>query len=199
MILAPAAVARNIKSVVLINQYRVWSKKASGSIWIASGHLDYLDEQYKGSFFISNFCQDLEGELYNAGFEDPVYFKKSVEYCKEFCSYFPNEKELIIHNMKRSIAESYLHLGKIDEAKREFDSLVRDYPNNSWSCIAYGDMYFFGNDIIKDLSKAKEFYGKALMVVKNKNDRMAIEERLEDIAVSEAGNNHEQKKAVSKV
>lgn len=144
-------------------------------------NLDYLDIQYNGSFFIRNFCQDLQNELYNAGSEDPVYYEKSVEYCEEFCSYFPNEDELIIHNMRRSIAESYLHLKKIDEAKGELDSLIRDYPNNPWSYIAYGDMYWIGKDIIKDSSKAKEFYEKALLVAKDKQDKIVIEERLEDL------------------
>ena len=33
----------------------------------------YLDKQYEGGFFfISNFCQDLQNELYNAGCDDPV-------------------------------------------------------------------------------------------------------------------------------
>lgn len=142
--------------------------------------MDYLDKQYKGSFFISNFCQDLENELHNAGLDDPVYFEKSIEYCKEFCSCFPNEKELIIHNMRRSIADSYIHLKKIDEAKRELDSLISDYPSNPWSYIAYGDMYWFGINIIKDSIKAKEFYERALLFAKDKTDKQAIAERLDD-------------------
>jgi tetratricopeptide (TPR) repeat protein len=144
-------------------------------------NLDYLDKQYKGSFFVSNFCQDLEQELYNAGFEDPDYYKKCIEYCKEFCGYFPDEDELIIHNMRRSIAESYLQLKRIDEAKNELDSLVRDYPDNPWSYIAYGDMYWFEKDIIMDLNKAKELYERALLVVNNKYDKKVIEERLVDL------------------
>lgn len=143
--------------------------------------LDYLEKVYNKSFFIKNFCQDLENELYNAGFMDPAYFEKSVTYCKEFCSYFPNEDELIIHNMRRSIADSYLRLKKVDEVKRELDSLVRDYPNNPWSYIACGDMYWFEKDTIKDPSKAKEFYEKAAMLAKEIYDKKAIQERLEDI------------------
>lgn len=144
-------------------------------------NLDYLDKQYRGSFFISNFCQDLEQELYNAGSEDSNYYKKCIEYCKEFCGYFPDEDKLIIHNMRRSIAESYLQLKKIDEAKNELDSLVRDYPDNPWSYIAYGDMYWFAEDVIKDSSKAKEMYERALLVAKDKYDKKVIEERLEDL------------------
>ncbi len=144
-------------------------------------NMDYLDKQYKGSFFISNFCQDLENELNNAGLDDPVYCEKCIEYCKEFCSYFPNENELIIHNMRRSIIDSYVHMKNIDDAKRELDSLINDYPNNPWNYIAYGDMYWFGKNIPKDSGMAKEFYERALLFAKDEYDKKAIEERLEDI------------------
>ncbi|KPU42878.1 hypothetical protein OXPF_36460 [Oxobacter pfennigii] len=143
--------------------------------------MDYLDEQYKGSFYVSNFCQDLENELYNAGFDDPAYFEMCIDYCKEFCSFFPDEDELIIHNMRRTIADSYIQLDKNEEAKKELDSLISGYPGNPWSYIAYGDMYCFGKNTIKDTNKAKELYEKALLFAEKEYDKKAIVERLEDI------------------
>lgn len=144
-------------------------------------NLKYLDNEYGGCFFIRNFCQDLEQELHNAGLEDSAYFEKRIKYCKEFCSFFPDEDELIIHNMRRAIIDSNIFLKKFDEAKEALDNLVTDYPNNPWSYIEYGDMYLFGNDLIKDSVKAKEFYNKALMIAKDEYDKKAIEERLEDL------------------
>lgn len=143
--------------------------------------MDDLDKQYQGDVFISNFCQDLENELYNTGFDDPVYFEKCIEYCKEFCNCFPNENELITHNMRRAIADSYIQLKKIHEAQKELDSLIKDYPNNPWSYIAYGDMYLYGKNINKDSGKAKDYYERALLFAKDDYDKKAIEERLEDI------------------
>lgn len=143
--------------------------------------LEYLEKQYEGSFFVRNFCQDLEIELHNAGLQDPRFFEKRIKYCREFCSLFPDEDEMIIHNMRRAIIESFIWLNNFDEAKKGLDNLVNDYPNNPWSYIEYGDMYWFGDDFIKDPMKAKEFYDKALKVAKDKHDIIAIEERLEDL------------------
>ena len=143
--------------------------------------LKYLDKHYNRCFFIINFCQDLEGELHNAGLEDSEYFKKRIDYCREFCNFFPEEEELIIHNMRRAIIASYICLEKFDEAKKELDRLVTDYPDNAWSYIEYGDAYCYGNELIKDLVKAKEFYNKALLVAKGEYDKKAVEERLEDL------------------
>jgi len=88
---------------------------------------------------------------------------------------------LIIHNMRRAIIDSNIILKKFDEAKKALDTLVTNYPNNPWSYIEYGDMYLFGNDLIKDSMKAKEFYNKALMIAKDEYDKKAIEERLDDL------------------
>ena len=38
--------------------------------------IDYLHKHYRGSFFISDFCQDLELELFHAGLKDRLYFEK---------------------------------------------------------------------------------------------------------------------------
>ena len=142
-------------------------------------NLDYLDEQYEGSYFIKNFCQDLEHELYNAGLKDQVYFEKGINYYREFISYFPEEDELIIHNMRRTIAESYIKLGSYEQAELEFKKLVEDYPDNPWGYIGWGDMYFLEKD--KNITRAKELYNKASSVIKDKNDAIALEERLTDL------------------
>ena len=44
-------------------------------------------------------------------------FGKRIKYCR-ILQFFPDEDELIIHNMRRAIAESYVCLNKFDEAKR---------------------------------------------------------------------------------
>ncbi len=141
--------------------------------------LDYLDKKYLGNFFILNFCQELEGELHNAGLKDQAYFEKRINYCREFINYFPEEDELIIHNMRRGIAESYTSLNNYEQADLEFKKLVEDYPDNPWSYIGWGDIYFFGKD--KNITRANELYNKASLVVKDELDAMALEERLTEL------------------
>lgn len=132
------------------------------------------------SFFLSNFCQDIEHELLNTGLKNPMYLEKDIEYCKEFLEFFPEEDEMRILNMRRTVIESLIRLCRLDDAKTHLDELLEDYPNNSWSYIAYGDMFLYGNESIKDLKKAKEFYDKALMYAKDEMDKEIIEERIED-------------------
>lgn len=139
--------------------------------------LEYYDEQYKGSFFVSNFCQDLENELQNAGLEDKSYFEKRIAYCREFLRYFPDEEELIVHNTRRAIAESYAGLGNYEQAELECKKLVQDYPANPWAYVTWGDMYFDR----EDYAKAKEIYEQGLAIAKDKEDQITLQERLEDL------------------
>jgi tetratricopeptide (TPR) repeat protein len=90
---------------------------------------------------------------------------------------FPDEDKLNIHNMRRSIAESYAKLGDYEQSDSEFEKLVQDYPDNLWGYIGWGDMYFRDK---KDRDKAKKLYIKALAVA-DEDDIMVVQERLEDI------------------
>jgi tetratricopeptide (TPR) repeat protein len=142
-------------------------------------NLDYLNRHYKGSFFIRNFCQDLEAELHNAGLKDPAYFEKRINYCREFCNLFPKESELIIHNMRRAIADSYGKLDQYRKAESEFERLVQDFPVNPWGYIGWGDLFFFEKK--KDYNRALELYEKGLEIAKDKDDVEALMERIEDL------------------
>lgn len=141
--------------------------------------LDFLDKQCIGDFFVSNLCQDLEGELHNAGLDDSVYFQKRIDYCNEFLRLFPDASDLIIHNMRRAVAESYASLGDYGRCDSEFERLVQDYPTNPWGYIGWGDIYFLGKK--DDYHKAKELYLKALAIAKEKFDIEVVQDRLEDM------------------
>jgi len=116
--------------------------------------LDYLNEQYRSTFFIGNFVQDLEHMLHQAGRINDVYFEKRITYCREFCRLFPVADELMFHNMRRAIADSYSMLKKYNLAEKEFEQLVADFPDNPWSYIV---LYL---DKKQDYEQAKALYEK---------------------------------------
>jgi tetratricopeptide (TPR) repeat protein len=125
------------------------------------------------SFSVANFSQDLESELHNAGLEDTGFFEKRIDYCSEFCELFPEELELI-QNMRKAIAESYSQLGHYDQAEAEFKQIVRDYPENPWGYIGWGDMYFM--DKMQDFPQAKAF-----KISKDIFDKSAVKERILEV------------------
>ncbi len=119
---------------------------------------------FSGCELIYNWCQDLETELGNAGIDDSVYYQKRIAYCDEFCSIFPESDELLMHNMKKAIAESHFALGSINEGNKCFKQLIEQYPRNIWGYIGWGDMYLWSmkKDTKPDYKRAEQIYKMAL-------------------------------------
>ena len=86
---------------------------------------------------------------------------------------------MIVHNMRRDIAETYSSLEDYERAELEFEKLVQDYPDNPWGYIGWGDPYFF--DKKDDYKKARVLYEKALAVAKDETDIIDAQERLENL------------------
>lgn len=139
-----------------------------------------LNKRYQGSFFVSNFCQDLEIELQHAGLRDSVYFEKRITYCREFLHHLPEGSELILHNMGRALAESYAWLDQYKEAELEFEKLLRQFPDNPWGYIGWGDI-FFTEGKRRDYARAQQLYEKALEIAIDKGDIETVKERMEGL------------------
>ena len=142
-----------------------------GNVWkhlkelIKPGMKDVKDfyTVFKGVQSVFNWCQDFEAELGNAGLRDPNYYHFRIQFCSEFCELLPNTEELILHNMKRAIAESYFGIGDRENGDKTFEKLVETYPENAWGYIGWGDTYDgFPNRKFVDLENAKRIYQMGL-------------------------------------
>ncbi len=131
-----------------------------------------------GGHDLSNWCQDLEMELGNAGVKDPAFYEKRIVYCREFCALFPESDESIIENMKRAVAESLFALGRIEEGEKAFQDLVREFPRSAWAYIGWADMYWLWEEskAPRDYDRAEELYRLALE--RDLDEREEVLERL---------------------
>lgn len=127
-----------------------------------------------------NWCQDFEMELGNAGRINKHYLEYRINYCREFCSMFPENDTDMIHNMRRAVAESLYRIGRVAEGEDEFSKLLNDFPENPWGYIEWGDIYagFKGKDYL-DKQRAEELYTKALGLDPDEDN--TIRERLENL------------------
>jgi len=109
---------------------------------IASDIYD-LNKKYNWTEFISNWVQDLETELHNAGIDEKIYHSKRAVYCEELLQWC-GSNDLIIENTRRGMADSYFDSG--DEAKAEqlYSEWLRKDPDWGWGYIGWSDCYWFG-------------------------------------------------------
>lgn len=151
--------------------------------------LPALQDKYKWTDFVSNYVQDLEELLHNAGLEDPRYISGRIRYCGELLEVCGNEDELLIENTRRAIAESHYALGNKTECDRLFRMWLADDPAWGWGHIGWADCYLFGTKSIQpDYVKAGEIIGRALGE-KNLRDRADVVDRA--IEIYTALDNHQ--------
>ncbi|MFH1856439.1 MAG: hypothetical protein ABH836_04315 [Candidatus Omnitrophota bacterium] len=131
---------------------------------------------------IYNWCQDFETELYNAGVKEKGYLKKLIKYCREFCERFYGTEGLIIQNMLRAEAESYLLLGDRVLADELFEGIIKKFPDSVWGYVGWADTYtlddLYGRKFI-DHGRAEKIYKLGLIRCKEEKD--VIYERLESL------------------
>ncbi|MCK4451550.1 MAG: zinc chelation protein SecC [Anaerolineae bacterium] len=124
--------------------------------------LKALDEDFRGTQAVFNWCQDFEMELGNAGRDDPKYHRLCIRYCQEFLETFTDIEWLMQGNFSRAEAESYWNLGEIETAEAKFEALIEADPDWAWGYINWSDMYWLFRDSPKDYDRAEPILQRAL-------------------------------------
>lgn len=113
--------------------------------------------------FLSNFVQDLEIELGNAGRGLDEYLKRRIQYCEEMIKIINKDDLLTIENTKRAIADSHYELGDKEECDRLYGNWLKEDPSWGWGYIGWSDCYGFGTKHIEpNLKKSEEIIRLAL-------------------------------------
>ncbi len=144
-----------------------------------------FDGEFKGSYFVFNMINDLEGELGTAANIDNIYCKKRISFCKEFLKKFSEEDSLTTENFKRAIAESYFELGKHKKTEKLYKNWLKRDPEWGWGWIGWSDCFWRVVGDTFDSEKAENILKHGL-AIKDVRDRIDLLERLRDF-YAEAG------------
>jgi len=120
-----------------------------------------LQKRYPFENFISNYTQDLEMELHNAGIDDSQYHVKRIKYCTELLEYCGGNQN-IIENTRRAIAESYADLGDMETCDRLFEGWLQEDPNWGWGYNGWSDCYCFYLSGLCDYAKGEQILLRGL-------------------------------------
>ncbi|WP_106498012.1 SEC-C metal-binding domain-containing protein [Lentibacillus sp. Marseille-P4043] len=134
------------------------------------------------SQFYSNWVQDFEMALANAGRSDVRYATMRKDFTNDFLEKFPDSDSLIIQNMTVAKGESLFYLGGYEESEVVFQEYIQKNPDNFWPYVLWGDLY---NPEMQSKMPNKErsisLYKKAINKALDKYDREAVEERLHEL------------------
>lgn len=135
-----------------------------------------LDRKFEWTQFISNYVQDMEAELHNAGIDDRSYRQKRIDYCTELLEYCGGQ-EPITENTRRAIAETYADLGDYETCDRLFEGWLNDDPAWGWGYIGWSDCYYLLEIREKQYEKAEGILLEALEQ-QDLRDRVEVLDRM---------------------
>lgn len=138
--------------------------------------LEELDRQFSGGEFVLSWIHALDQELWNAGLNDPQFFRARIAFCEEGLRRFPSDHASAIENRRRFLAESYFELG--DTAKTE--ALYREWlaadPQWGWGWIGWARCYQFARAEMKDLKRAEQLLLDGLSIAQVRDSEQFAEE-----------------------
>jgi len=129
---------------------------------------------------VFNWCSDLEMELGNAGFDNPIYHEHRIRYVREFLAQFPDEEANHYVNFRRAEGESLWTLDRRDEAEAVYAALIERLPDEGWAYIGWADHYWLFDKSLTDYARAEAIMRRALARPKLQ-DRGDVLERLADL------------------
>lgn len=144
------------------------------------------EQIFTGLQSLYNWSGDFAMELYNAGNDETVFFRKRIKYCKEFLEFFPESNTDRSQHIIRALAESYYHLDLVDKGDKVFFNMIKKFPEYADGYICWGDQYSgFWNMQQYDFKKASSIYKMGLE--KASDLREILKERIESLEEMQKG------------
>ena len=137
-----------------------------------------LEEKYGWSEFLSNYVQDAEMELHNAGLVDKAYHARCAAYCQELLQWC-GDNESLHTNTRRGMADAYFDSGDTAKCDQLYSEWLGEDPDWGWGYVGWSDNYWFGVD--------NDQYEKALEILlrgyvrTSLRDKIAVVERLSSV------------------
>ncbi len=150
--------------------------------------IDAVSTPFRLCELLSNWAQDFENELWNAGLADRRYHEERIRFSRWFCGQFTEEeKGLNLGNMYSAEATSMGELGDVTGAERRFEELAKRLPRYVWGWIHWSDMYWL--DIPKRIGGGMKNYERAESILLrcleqeglDEGDRKDVEDRLKEL------------------
>jgi hypothetical protein len=121
-----------------------------------------LDDAFRGTQSVLNWCQHFEMELGNAGIDDPEYSRLRIRYCQAFLQTFPDVDWLMRGSFLRAETESYWRSGDVETAALRFEALILLNPEWPWGYIDWSDLYWMYRDSAKNYARGEAILRRAL-------------------------------------
>ncbi|MCT7966652.1 hypothetical protein NG799_09945 [Laspinema sp. D1] len=125
-----------------------------------------VDKKFNGCLYaVSDWLLDIPTELDKLGKEEPIYFQKEIDYCRDFLATFPDADDRAVLQLTMLEAMTLFSLEKVEEGDHCFENLVKRYPGKDFLYTIWGGVHWkaaFCPPSRVDLDKAEQIYRMGL-------------------------------------
>jgi hypothetical protein len=145
-----------------------------------------IKDVYPGGWIdLEEWCVDLVRDLLEAAGEgNRRFYKSRLQFCKEFLARFPESPQNVLESMNLGLAESFFHVGNVNEGERAFKEMTSRNPGHSRNFMRWGDMYWFDlvpGAVHESKERARELYQSALRMDGQGMLKEELDERFADL------------------
>jgi hypothetical protein len=144
-----------------------------------------LDDAFRGTQSVYNWCQHFEMELGNAGLDDASYYRLRIRYVQEILRTFSDADEWMRGNFLRAEAESYWRLGEREKAEARLEALIQENPAWPWGYVEWSDSYWLYRDSPKNYARGEQILRRAL-ARPDLEEREVVQDRLRSLRTERA-------------
>jgi len=142
--------------------------------------IEEFDERFSLTQFLSNWIQDLEMALENAGRDNPEIRQSLIEFCEESLRRFPREDQLLTENRRRALGGAYFDAGMTEKAEGLFRLWLDADPGWGWGWIGWADCYLPWGGRQADFGRAEQLLRRGYRVP-GVRDQADIADRLQEV------------------
>jgi tetratricopeptide (TPR) repeat protein len=135
-----------------------------------------LNNKYVWTQYPSNYVQDVEAELRNAGRKDSIYHEKRIKFCEELLQWCGDET--IFNNARLGIAEAYSDLGDATKTERLYAEWLDADPAWGWGYIGWAEYHLLELDE-PEYERANEILERGLAQTGLRDRREVLERVIE--------------------
>jgi len=146
--------------------------------------LEAADNHLPNVLSLEAFLRSVDNDLASLAADDPTYHERRLEFCREVCTQFPDAPDELLLDFRHFIADSLTELGRLDESRNEFETLIRDYPKDPWAFKKLADSYWqdeADEPTVEKLERAAKLYQQALDAEGSLEKPSSVSDRIEEL------------------
>jgi len=146
--------------------------------------IEAADDHLPNVLSLEAFLRSLDNDLATLAADDPTYHERRLEFCRELCTQFPDAPDELLLDFRHFIADSLTALGRVTESRSEFETLIRDYPEDPWAYKKLADSYWqeeADEPTAEELERAVKLYEQALNAKGPLEQPSVVSDRIDDL------------------